>query len=250
MNYKFLILFFALILSACVAPTEKKELIPLQSKSFFITKGFTLVYEDQLYTKKLVKRKMEHRSLLIFQKNLKKNTTVKITNLLNSKYVIAKVGKKTEYPNFYNSVISERISKELEIDNTEPYIEIKEIIENSSFIAKKATTYEEEKKVATKVPVEDIQIKDLSGKVKKKIKKTKKKFSYIIKIADFYFLESAKQMKFKISSETSIKKVYIDKISSTKFRVFLGPYININSLKNSFNAINVLQFENIEIIKK
>ena len=34
-----------------------------------------------------------------------------------------------EYPFFYNSVISQRISQELEIDELEPYIEIKEIKE-------------------------------------------------------------------------------------------------------------------------
>ena len=57
-------------------------------------------------------------------------------------------------------------------------------------------------------------------------------------------------MKSRIINETSVEKIYIDKLSSTKFRVFLGPYSDLNSLKNSFNAINILQFENIEIIRK
>ena len=57
-------------------------------------------------------------------------------------------------------------------------------------------------------------------------------------------------MKSRILNETTIEKVHMDKLSKTKFRVFLGPYSDLNSLKNSFNAINVLQFENIEIIKK
>ena len=77
-----------------------------------------------------------------------------------------------------------------------------------------------------------------------------KKFLYIIKIADFYFEKSAKDMVLRIKKETIIKKVKINKISSTKFRVFLGPFQNLDSLKNEFNAINTLQFENIEIIKK
>ena len=111
MNYKLLIFFFAIILSGCVVQTEKKQLEIESSKSFFITKGFTLVYDDQLYTEKLIGRKIEERSLIIFQKNLKKNTDVKITNLNKSKYIIVKVGKKTNYPIFFNSVISQRISK-------------------------------------------------------------------------------------------------------------------------------------------
>ena len=109
---------------------EKKQLEIESSKSFFITKGFTLVYDDQLYANKLVGSKIEKRSLIIFQKNLKKNTDVKITNLNNSKYIIVKVGKKTNYPIFFNSVISQRISKELEIDQSDPYVEIIEIHEN------------------------------------------------------------------------------------------------------------------------
>ena len=57
-------------------------------------------------------------------------------------------------------------------------------------------------------------------------------------------------MKSRIVKETTIKKVQISKITNTKFRVFLGPYDNLTSLKKSFNAINVLGFDSIEIIKK
>ena len=58
----------------------------------------------------------------------------------------------------------------LEIDELEPYVEIKELLEGSSFIAKKAKTFDEEKNVASKVPIDDIQITDLSNNEKKKIK--------------------------------------------------------------------------------
>ena len=57
-------------------------------------------------------------------------------------------------------------------------------------------------------------------------------------------------MKLRISEETLIKKINIDKLSSTKFRVFIGPFTDLNSLKKSFNAINVLKFDSMEIIKK
>ena len=250
MFYKILTFLLFIILNSCVtAPVEKKD-SSATAKSYFLNKGFTLVYNEELYKKKLVKGKIEDRSLTIFQKNLKKNTKVKITNLINSKYIIANVGKKVEYPYFYNSVISSRISKILEIDELEPYVEIKELLEGSSFIAKKAKTFDEEKTVASKAPIDDIQIKDLSNNKKEKLKVNIKKFSYIIKIADFYFEKSADQMKTRVLTETSIKKVHINKLSINKFRVYLGPFNNLNSLKNSFNAINVLQFDTIEIIKK
>ncbi len=250
MHYKKINLFFLLFLFSCVNKTAMKSDDITVSKSFFLNKGFTLVYTDDLYKKSVVKGKIEGRSLIIFQKNLKKNTPVKITNLLNSKNLIAKVGDNTDYPFFYNSVISKRIKDELEINENEPYIEIKEIVEGSSFIAKKAKTYEEEKNVAEKAPVEDIEINELgSVEIKKSESEEKSKFNFIIKIADFYFEKSAIQMKSRISSETTVKKIKIKKLSSTKFRVFIGPYDNLNSLKKSFNAINVLEFDSIEIIK-
>ena len=249
MPYKILTFLLFIILNSCVTvPVEKKD-ISATPKSFFVSKGFTLVYNESLYKEKLLKGKIEDRSLTIFQKNLKKNTKVKVTNLINSKYIIANVGKKVEYPYFYNSVISRRISKELELDILEPYIEIKEIIQGSSFIAKKAKTYDEEKNVAEKAPVDQIQIKELNNNSKEEIKINKQKFSYFIKIADFYFEKSADQMKSRISSETSIKDVNINKLSPTKFRVFLGPFEDLNSLKKSFNAINILEFDSIEILK-
>ena len=250
MPYKILTFLLFIILNSCVTtPVEKKD-NSITSTNYFLNKGFTLVYNEELYKEKLVKGKIDDRSLTIFQKNLKKNTKVKITNLINSKYIIANVGKKVDYPYFYNSVISRRISKNLEINELEPYVEIKELLEGSSFIAKKAKTYDEEKNVASKAPIDDIQIKDLSNNEKEKLKVNIKKFSYIIKIADFYFEKSADQMKTRVLTETSIKKVHINKLSINKFRVYLGPFNNLNSLKNSFNAINVLQFDTIEIIKK
>ena len=250
MPYKILTFLLFIILNSCVTIPVEKEDSSSTPKSYFLNQGFTLVYNEKLYDEKLVKGKIEDRSLTIFQKNLKKNTKVKITNLINSKYIIANVGKKIEYPYFYNSVISNRISKELEIDELEPYVEIKELLEGSSFIAKKAKTFDEEKNVASKAPIDDIQIKDLSNNKKVKPEVNIKNFSYIIKIADFYFEKSADQMKTRVLTETSIKKVNINKLSKNKFRVYLGPFNNLKALKNSFNAINVLQFDTIEIIKK
>ena len=250
MNCKNILLLFFLILTSCVNTQIKQENKPIISKNYFLNKGFTLVYSDILKKEKIISNKLDERSLIIFQKNLKKNTIVKITNLNNQKSIIAKVGGKSDYPNFYNSVISVRISKVLKIDKNEPYVEIKELLESSSFIAKKSKTFDEEKKVADKAPVESIKIKNLTKNIVKNEKVINKKFLYIIKIGDFYFEKSAKDMVLRIKKETIIKKVKINKISSTKFRVFLGPFQDLDSLKNEFNAINTLQFENIEIIKK
>jgi len=188
--------------------------------------------------------------LIVFQKNLKKNTVVKITNLLNNKSILAKVGANSKYPNFYNSVISKRIFEELGLNEYEPYIEITTISENSTFLVKKAKMYDEEKEVANKAPVDGISISDLS--VNKKIIKNNKKtskFSYIIKIADFYYENTAKMMQKRIMAELKLNNSRILKISKNNYRVYFGPFDNIKSLKNTFDDISPLNFENIEIIK-
>ena len=249
MNYKIILLILFIFLNSC---TEKKinyKDEPTINKSFFINKGFTLLYTETLYQNKSISNKIDERELIIFQKNLKKNTQVKITNLINNKSILAKVGVKTDYPNFYNSIISKRIFDELSIDLTEPYVEIIQLVNNSTFIAKKAKTFDQEKNVATKAPVEEIKIMNLSNKEINQPPKKKIAFNYIIKIADFYFKKSSDLMILRIKNETNIKNIKFEKINNQQFRVFLGPFKNLNSLKSEFNAINNLQFDNIEIIK-
>ena len=53
-------------------------------------------------------------------------------------------------------------AKDLEIDLDEPYVEIKTLNQKNSFIIGKAKMFEEEKEVANKVPVEGIEIKNIS----------------------------------------------------------------------------------------
>jgi len=250
MNFKSIYLIIFLILSNCTAYEVNTNNSKIINKKSFINKGFALLYTEKLYKENIITKKINDRDLIIFQKNLKKDTPVRIKNILNNKTLVAKVGYNSNYPSFNNAVISKRIFTELEIDANEPYVEILEILNNSSFVAKKAKTYEEEKTVAEKVPVDNISIKDLNkkNKIKKIIKNDK--FQYIIKIADFYYEDTAKSMLNRIKIETGFKSPKIYKISTNQFRVFLGPFDNINSLQNAFNVINILKFENIEIIKK
>ena len=215
----------------------------------FINKGFALIYNENHLKEKIISRKIDERSLIIFQKNLKKNTKVKITNIKNNRSIIATVGNNANYPSFNNSVLSIRIADEINLDKKEPYVEILEILENSVFVAKKAKTFEEEKKVATNVPVNNISISDLNSTQIKSSTKATNKFSYKIKIADFYFRDTALLLIDRINNETNVKDVKIEKIMENKYRVYLGPFYNINTLQKSFNDINILEFENIEIIK-
>jgi len=246
-NILFITIF--LLLVNCTTETLRKEKPNNVMVNSYSNKGFALIYNEDLYKNKIVNKKIDERSLIIFQKNLKTNTKVKITNILNNKSLIAVVGKKSIYPSFNNSVLSKRIADELYIDINQPYIEILEIFQNSIFIAQKAKTYEEEKNVAVKAPINIISINDLNSVKKNKEKNYNIKFSYIVKIADFYFQDTAIIMLDRIMTESSIKNPKIKKISDKKYRVYLGPFNNINSLQKSYNDISILEFENIEIIK-
>lgn len=243
-------LFFLLFLFSCSSNNLNVDKYNKKNDFIYSNVGFALIYDDKLKKQNIISKKMENRSLEIFQKNLKKNKTVKITNLINNKSIIAVVGSNSKYPYFYNSVISKRIAKELNVDPDEPYIQILEINDNNTFIAKKSKMFDEEKVVADKAPVVEITIKNIaSGQTSSKVDKVNKPFNYIIKIADFYYIDSAKNLVNRVTSEINYKNAKIKKLSDTKYRVFMGPFTNIISLKEAFNDIIKLNFENIEIIK-
>ena len=226
--------------------TKDTKKINFKTAKKYKNTGFTLLYNDDLDLKKL-----DQRSLEIFHQRLKAKSQVKITNPINNKSLIAKIkSNKVKFSNFYNSIITNRIVEELDIDPSEPYIEIVLITKDSTFIANKAKTFEEERTVAEKAPVDDITIKSIGISSNKEKSKSKiNEFSYIIKIADLYFLNSAELLKKKIKKDTNVKKINIEKLTKTKYRVYLGPFKDIKALKKSFNNLSDLKFEYLEILK-
>ena len=251
MNFKKLLLIsFVFFLSACNQFDKNNKSLVYISDQKYSNTGFALVYTDKLRKEKKISNNIDDRSLLIFHNKIKKNSFVKITNPVNDKSIIAEViSNNVKFSSFYNSVITKRIAEELSLDRNEPYIDLVLISSNSTFIAKKAKTFDEEKKVAEKAPVDGITIDNLGEQKKKEINVKKRKFLYSIKIADFYYKDSAENMVNRIKEETNIKNSVIKKLSKTKYRVLLGPFNDIKKLENSFNEIKVLNFENIEILK-
>ena len=146
-------------------------------------------------------------------------------------------------------------SEELELNNDEPYIKIQTINSKNSFIANRAKTFKEEKNVANKAPVENITIKNIGINNLENKKKSVKFLSsdsiflYVIKIADFYFRDSADMLINRLSGDHNIQEIKIKKLSKNSYRVYTGPFKNLDSLKKAYNNIMKLNFENIEIIK-
>jgi hypothetical protein len=81
---KLLILCCLILLNNCTATTSTKNISSNSLDNPFLNKGFSLIYDDKFYDDKIISKKIDERSLIIFQKNLKKNTIVKITNILNT----------------------------------------------------------------------------------------------------------------------------------------------------------------------
>jgi hypothetical protein len=170
---------------------------------------------------------------------------------MNQKTLIAEViSNNVLFSDFYNCVITTRIAEELSLDLNEPYIDLVLISKNSTFVAKKAKTFDEEKKVAEKAPIDGIKIDNLGENIKKDNEVMNDNFfAYSIKVADFYYKDSAKNMTNRIISETNVKNPVIQTLSKTKYRVLLGPFNDIKKLEKTFNEIKSLNFENIEILK-
>ena len=251
MNYRNLLIIISIIFLTGCKQINLNDEINLNSQAKYKNSGFTLIYSDDLKKKKEITKKIDNRAIIIFHKSLKKNSFVKITNPINMKTVIAEViSNKVEFSDFYNSVITLRIAEELSLDLNEPYIDLVLISNNSTFIAKKAKTFDEEKNVAVKAPVDGIKIDNLGNSNQpKKVPSIKNNFKYSIKIADFYYNQSAINMAERIINETNIKNPVVKKISNTKYRVLLGPFNDIKILEESFNEIKSLNFENLEILK-
>jgi len=251
MNFNKLVLVFSIIfISGCNQFDKEDKTLNYIGDQKYSNTGFALIYDDQLRKNKKISKKIDNRSLLIFHNRLRKNSFVKITNPINKKSIIAEViSSNVKFSDFYNSVITKRIAEELLLDFNEPYVDLILISKNSTFVAKKAKTFDEEKKVAEKAPVDGIIIDNLGKTEKKENKIIKRKFSYLIKIADFYYKDSAESMIDRIKEETNLNNHKIKKISRNKYRVLLGPFNDIKKLEDSFNEIKSLNFENLEILK-
>ena len=89
-------------------------------------------------------------------------------------------------------------------------------------------------------------INETSNTKKVKLKKTK---SFILVISDFYYIDSANNLKNDISKKTNIKNISVKKINNKKFRLLVGPFKNFNALKNTYISLNKLGFENLNVYR-
>jgi len=245
----FFLVILVLFIYSCAEYKNIKNTSNVQ-RQYFSSNGFVLIYDESLFKDKIVSKKIDNTKIYVLHKMLKVNTKIRITNPNNQKFIETKIYKRANYPSIFNAVISKEISSLLELDNDNPYVEIIEIKKNKTFVAKKSNTYEEEKNVANKVPVDEVKMDDIT--IEKDVSKAKiiEKKKFILVISDFYYLNSANNLKNDLVSKIKNSKISINKIAENKYRLMAGPFDNFNALKTIYISLNNLGFENLNIYKE
>ena len=246
MKFNLSYIYIFVFLFSCTQDMKIMEKPSKIEEPTYSSKGFALIYDKSVFESKIVNIKLNNSQNYVLHPFLKNNTLVSISNPFNSKSLTAKIKKTINYPSIYNIVITKKMADKLELDINNPYVEVLSIRENDKFIAKEASIFDEEKKVASKAPVTSININDMSTSTPE-IKVKKKKPSYIIDIAEFYFLESAETVKNRFEKEANLVNIKIKKISKNKFKVYSGPYVSFASMKETYFSLNELGFENLNV---
>jgi hypothetical protein len=218
------------------------------SKKYFSSSGFALIYDSNLFTQKIVNKKINNEEIRVMHNFLKPNTPVKIINPINLKVIETKIYKKANYPEIFSTVISTKVASILELDLDNPFIELIEVKKNKTFIAKKSNTFDEEKNVAAQAPVDEVKMDDLTEVKSEKIRK--KEISFILVISDFYYEDSANSLMKDLIKKNNFSNISVKKINNKKYRLLAGPFKNFNSLKTTYISLNELGFENLNIYKK
>ena len=246
---KFSILLIAILLNGCADLKSFKHTSDI-NKQLYSSRGFALIYDQKLFENGTIKKKLNNNDVKIVHSKLNVNTYVEITNLDNLKSLKAKISAKSDYPNLFNVLISQKVAKILDLDFNNPYIEISQIKKNKTFIAKEGTIFEEEKNVAATVSTKKIEIDIISNTETFSDVKPKKDLKYIIFISDFYYKDSANNLKKKLYYQTGINNILVREINNKKYRLLVGPFKSFDALKSTYISLNNLGFDELNIYKE
>ena len=241
MIYRLLLLFF--LISSCKQISTDSESIQL-----FNSKGIAFIYNENDLANKVINKKLNNELIQIAHNKLRTGTLVKLINPKTNDYLIIKTTKKIDYPDFYKVLITDPAASKLNLNNKFPFIEVLEIRRNKSFVAGKTKIFNEEKKIHSKAPVELVKIDNISKRNEKKPILNKDKIFIII--ADFYYKNSAINLKERINKELlrfDIKKLTIKTKKNNITTLLSGPYSSINFMKNDYIQLKNFGFEELDI---
>ena len=90
---------------------------------------------------------------------------------------------------------------------------------------------------------------DLSQKEPETEKNISKQSNFILVINDFYFEDSANNLKTELVKKTGMNNILVKKINNKKYRLLAGPFKNFNALKTTYISLNNLGFEILNVYK-
>ena len=227
MKFKLIFLFFAV--SSCVNYSQSYD---KNIQSYYST-GFAFIKENKESSTRADMYEASHNQL-------NKGTKIRIIE----------TNKKETFNSFYKVEVNQNLAKKLRLNISFPYVEVSEIKKNKSFIAKKAITENDEKKIANNAPVDKINISNITKNKKKKVKIKSNKYSILI--ASFSEKESAVLLKDRLSNslnKNSSNLIYISKKNKKNYDLLIGPYNTINKLKNDYIVLMEHRFEDLDIKK-
>jgi len=256
---KKIILFFSILLLGACADYKIDKTKETKERKFYSSKGFALIYSDKLFEQggidkklnnnEIIDNKLNNEQIIALHSSLKKNTLIKIINPDTSIVVETKIFRKAEYPNIFNIVLSKKTATILELNLDNPYVEVLEIKKNKTFVAKEGNIFEEEKQVAESAPIDEVKMDDLSEVQMDVRKKYDKKNNFVLVISDFYYYDTAQNLKEELIKKTQINNFSVKKINDTKYRLSVGPFKDFTALKSIYISLNNLGFEGINIYR-
>ena len=158
---------------------------------------------------------------------LQKDSLIKITNKNNKISKVYKVDEQLKSTDSRIIYLPEIIYDEISLNREFPLVLVQSMRENKSFIAKKAKTFDEEKKINKKVKTETIEVLKIDNQ--KVI--TKKIF---LDFGPFYYKTYSETLFRLLSLNIKNKKLIYKDYAPKNHVIFIGPLKNLTEYDNIY----------------
>ena len=158
---------------------------------------------------------------------LQKDSLIKITNKSNKISKVYKVDEQLKSTDLRIIYLPEIVYDEISLDREFPLVFVQSMRENKSFIAKKAKTFDEEKKINKKVKIETIEVLKIDNE--KVI--TKKIF---LDFGPFYYKTYSETLFRLLSLNIKNKKLIFKDYAPKNHIISIGPLKNLTEYDNIY----------------
>ena len=158
---------------------------------------------------------------------LQKDSLIKITNKNNKISKVYKVDDQLKSTDSRIIYLPEIVYDEISLDREFPLVLVQSMRENKSFIAKKAKTFDEEKKINKKVKIETIEVLKIDNKkvVTKKI---------FLDFGPFYYKTYSETLFRLLSLNIKNKKLIYKDYAPKNHIISIGPLKNLTEYDNIY----------------